>query len=614
MYAMLCRYCFLWTVYFCQGAECVDLDEYNTTLLPGNTTAFDGDTISLTCSTNLPATYPSQWEINSQAYEITRIPDGFNASGLTLEFEFMAEIKFRCLFRLYLDGSVVDICSSITTITPTQPRGTQDYSLCPLENITFLNNLGVLTINIGLIIYENDRYFSVNLSRCNEPTSNIFRSYEVLENQSELLATIRLPEDFYGENINITTVDDSSDCAGMVYIPMFNRTVYKSIPSSYSGTLIDELSNDYGCDFVLGLNYRICIYSKVSNMTECFRNPCGNDRIYTSLCNNTTPKSNLTNNDISLEVNGAESGTIVSILCPGIICNGGNPRDILLFNVGIFVCDENADRVDGVCVCKVNYTGDGTQCETLDPSIPLNFNGTSLNPFTIIVSWEQPETTEGHPIVRYELSLSDVGSGPESMRNVEVPSSANLEYIFNHLKQNTTYNVVLQAVNNIGGTERISDPVIIIVTTLPVGPPQVPAKPTVTLFNNTSARISWMDPGGYPDNYTLQIRSGMQNWTDDGRTSGIEMLFYDLNELTPLTIYDARVWSINFNGPSGLSLPTRFRTVGPGDGGKDPDLSCGAIAGIGAGVVVVVVVFVVVVMVEKKILIWVIKGKCYAYS
>jgi hypothetical protein len=123
MYAVLCRYCFLWTVYFCQGAECVDLDEYNTTLLPWNTTAFDGDTISLTCSTNLPATYPSQWEINSQAYEITRLPDGFNASGLTLEFEFMAEIKFRCLFRLYLDGSVVDICSSITTITPTQPRG-----------------------------------------------------------------------------------------------------------------------------------------------------------------------------------------------------------------------------------------------------------------------------------------------------------------------------------------------------------------------------------------------------------------------------------------------------------------------------------------------------------
>ena len=118
-------------------------------------------------------------------------------------------------------------------------------------------------------------------------------------------------------------------------------------------------------------------------MTECFRNPCGNDRIYTSLCNNTTPKSNLTNNNISLEVNGAESGTIVSILCPGIICNGGNPRDILLFNIGIckfmlkiiinvviislfsVVCDENADRVDGVCVCKVNYTGDGTQCETL---------------------------------------------------------------------------------------------------------------------------------------------------------------------------------------------------------------------------------------------------------
>jgi hypothetical protein len=415
-------------------------------------------------------------------------------------------------------------------------------------------------MNIGLTQDANDRNFVVNLSKCNEPTSNILRSYGVSVNQSELLATTRFSEDFYGENINVTTKD--SDCpAGMVYIPMFNRTEYKSIQSNYSGTLIDELSNDYGCDFVLGLNYRICIYSKVSNMTECFRNPCGNDRIYTSLCNNTTPKSNLTNNNISLEVNGAESGTIVSILCPGIICNGGNPRDILLFNIGIFVCDENADRVDGVCVCKVNYTGDGTQCETLDPNIPLNVNGTSPNPFTIVVSWEQPEMTGGHPIVKYELTLSAM-TGPQSVMNGEVPSSANLEYTFNKLRQNTAYNVVVQAVNNIGGTERTSDPVEIIVTTLPVGPPQVPAKPTVTLFNNTSARISWMDPGGYPDNYTLQIRSGMQNWTDDGSTSGIEMLFYDLNQLTPLTIYDARVWSINFNGPSGLSLPTRFRTVG----------------------------------------------------
>ena len=54
----------------------------------------------------------------------------------------------------------------------------------------------------------------------------------------------------------------------------------------------------------------------------------------------------------------------------------------------------------------------------------------------------------------------------------------------------------------------------------------------------------------------------MQNWTDDGIISGIEMLFYDLNELKPLTDYDARVLSINFNGPSDFSLPTRFRTDG----------------------------------------------------
>ena len=100
---------------------------------------------------------------------------------------------------------------------------TQDYSQCPFDNITFLNNMGNLTMNIGLTQDANDRNFVVNLSMCNEPTSNILRSYGVSVNQSELLATTRFPEDFYGENINVTTKD--SDCpAGMVYIPMFNRT------------------------------------------------------------------------------------------------------------------------------------------------------------------------------------------------------------------------------------------------------------------------------------------------------------------------------------------------------------------------------------------------------
>ena len=41
------------------------------------------------------------------------------------------------------------------------------------------------------------------------------------------------------------------------------------------------------------------------------------------------------NNGISLEVNGAESGTIVSILCPGVFYHDNHLRDILLFNVGI---------------------------------------------------------------------------------------------------------------------------------------------------------------------------------------------------------------------------------------------------------------------------------------
>ena len=43
--------------------------------------------------------------------------------------------------------------------------------------------------------------------------------------------------------------------------------------------------------------------------------------------------------------------------------------------------------------------------------------------------------------------------------------------------------------------EHESAPSMVEVTTLPVGPPQVPATPTVSGITNTSATVSWTNPG-----------------------------------------------------------------------------------------------------------------------
>ena len=102
---------------------------------------------------------------------------------------------------------------------------------------------------------------------------------------------------------------------------------YKVVPSNYTGTIIDDLSNDY-CDFnSLIINYRICIHSGGAN--ECFEDPCGNGKIYTSHCGSTSRDAR-----VSLETAGVENGTIISIFCFGIDCRG-NPSNVMVFNVKI---------------------------------------------------------------------------------------------------------------------------------------------------------------------------------------------------------------------------------------------------------------------------------------
>lgn len=120
-------------------------------------------------------------------------------------------------------------------------------------------------------------------------------------------------------------------------IPYIFFVEVKKISTNYTGTL-RNLSNNF-CDFASGIiDYKICVYHE--GLTECFQNPCGNGKVYTSLCGGNA----VDNETVSLEVNGVENGTIVSIYCQREDCRS-RPSNLLLFNIQICKCK-----------CKKNFT------------------------------------------------------------------------------------------------------------------------------------------------------------------------------------------------------------------------------------------------------------------
>lgn len=113
------------------------------------------------------------------------------------------------------------------------------------------------------------------------------------------------------------------------YMHPFSCPENMLIASNFTGPIINDLSNGHGCDFGSPIiDYTICLNSGSS--TNCFATPCGNGRIYTSFCN----QSQLSQESVSLQVNGAENGTVVSIFCSGFDCTG-QFSNIMLFNIRI---------------------------------------------------------------------------------------------------------------------------------------------------------------------------------------------------------------------------------------------------------------------------------------
>ena len=115
----------------------------------------------------------------------------------------------------------------------------------------------------------------------------------------------------------------------MILSPWSLSIEYRHIPNaSYTGTVIDDLSNAY-CNITDSpTNYEICVHSRELN--DC-SNRCLNTKVYPSYCNTQTTSSG----PVSLEVNETENGTVVTIFCmTDSNCTGG-VSNVMIFNIQI---------------------------------------------------------------------------------------------------------------------------------------------------------------------------------------------------------------------------------------------------------------------------------------
>ena len=98
------------------------------------------------------------------------------------------------------------------------------------------------------------------------------------------------------------------------------------------GTIIDDLSNSFSdCSITddAAINYTICVHSR--DLKDCFTEKCESTKVFPSFCfNNQT-----TNGPVSLEVNGVDNGTIVSIFCTKQNDCSGKISEVMLFNIQI---------------------------------------------------------------------------------------------------------------------------------------------------------------------------------------------------------------------------------------------------------------------------------------
>ncbi|XP_072382653.1 neogenin isoform X2 [Diabrotica undecimpunctata] len=201
-----------------------------------------------------------------------------------------------------------------------------------------------------------------------------------------------------------------------------------------------------------------------------------------------------------------------------------------------------------------NALGPGESSETLTvtlqseehvPSSPLNFNVYATSPRNIHISWQPPETANGH-ISKYTIYYMETSSSIE--HNVDVTDLNDLNYDLNGLAPFTEYTVwvVAQNENGAGGATEEK-----MVRTFSAPPSEAPINIT-TEPSSMSITVRWEPPP--PENQNGVILGYKIKWRRVGRgkalthTTQPSERHYVINDLEKGEPYQIRLWAMNVNG------------------------------------------------------------------
>ncbi|KAL0977975.1 hypothetical protein UPYG_G00164200 [Umbra pygmaea] len=204
--------------------------------------------------------------------------------------------------------------------------------------------------------------------------------------------------------------------------------------------------------------------------------------------------------------------------------------------------DTTTVRVD------LNYTVPGA------PSAPFI---TSVTRERIMVSWNEPESNGGRPIVGYHLQMKDKNSILWQTVNKSVIRATHFNV--QNINAGLIYEFKVAAENSAGcgPLSNVSDAVLAIDACEP------PTNVRITHINKTSIRLEWLRPsydgGSKVTGYLIEIREvDRDRWTKANLTN-VSDTYYTVEDLKESEVYEFRVKAKNAAG----SVSSPSNTAGP---------------------------------------------------
>ena len=171
-------------------------------------------------------------------YDITNHPSSITFKGMSIEFQAtQTNVEVFCLIKIFIDNSVVDICSQTATILLEDTadnnsrsahgnllsrRSANSFSVCTKENVTFSNDMEVSNVHIA-IEHGGNCEVILNFSKCAEP-DNVIEAHAISLGDTNVMAGVDSIEMFYGHNVTVTMNDICDECRERFYIPNMRPT------------------------------------------------------------------------------------------------------------------------------------------------------------------------------------------------------------------------------------------------------------------------------------------------------------------------------------------------------------------------------------------------------